>query len=309
VSAPSAVFFVHDLRKPILCEVGEARSLVKVGDEIDDEFTWSFDPGPGFSLEDDGELSWTHDATGAVWSVAVSQPVTPHEAYGIVLKQRQLIRSASHCKFWRLESSRRNMELLQAIAPREGMILQQGESLLLALSIPDEVASGERLEAYCTRNEVPCEILDDDERRKVISQIEEIPQVGSKMVSHLRELESPVDLTERFVSMHAMRKLSAKLPHLLKLLTYKFEYEARRGFDALMGEDNATLGSEEIVGRLFDFYTIRGDHMLDIGLSNDEGLLLYLRRRVTTVDRASTIATELLGELQTIEAELKSLGQ
>ena len=50
VSAPSSVFVVHDLRRPIMSEVGNARSLVKVGDEVEDEFTWSFDPGAGFSF-------------------------------------------------------------------------------------------------------------------------------------------------------------------------------------------------------------------------------------------------------------------
>jgi Restriction endonuclease len=308
VSAPAAVFFVYDLRKPILCEVGEARSLVKVGDEIEDEFKWSFDPGPGFSRGDNGDLSWTHEATGAEWNIGVSQPITPHEAHGIALRQQQLIQSASHYNFWRLEWSRRNMELLQAIAPSEGMILQQGdEFLLLALSTPDQDAAGARLEAYCTRNEVPFKVLDDDERRRVISQIEELPQAGSKMVSQLRELESPVDLTERFASMHVMRKPGGKLPTPLRLLMYKFEYEVRRGFDALMGEDHATMGSEEVLGRLFDLHTIRGDHMLDIGLSSDGEMLLYLRRRVTNTGRASLIATELLDELQGIEVELNSL--
>jgi hypothetical protein len=202
------------------------------------------------------------------------------------------------------------MEMLQAIAPRDGMILQQGDDfLLLALSMPDQEAAGERLEAYCTRNEVPFEVLDDETRRRVLSHIEEMPQAESKMVSQIRELESPVDLMERIASMHIMRKLVGKLPSALRMLMFKFEYEARWGFDALMGEDRATMGSEEIIGRLFDFHTIRGDHMLDIGLGSDGEILLFLRRRITTTDRASLIATELLGELQRIGVELNGLAE
>jgi hypothetical protein len=95
VSPPSAAFFVHDLGKPIMCEVGEARSLVKVGDEIDDEFRWSFDPGKGFTRTEEDFLCWRHEATGADWDAVVTQPVGPHEAYAIALRQRQLVCSKS----------------------------------------------------------------------------------------------------------------------------------------------------------------------------------------------------------------------
>ncbi|MGO9084520.1 MAG: restriction endonuclease [Candidatus Sulfotelmatobacter sp.] len=308
VSAPSSVFMVHDLRRPIMCEVGNARSLIKVGNEIEDELTWSFDPGIGFTRLDDGDLSWTHEATGAGWNVAVVQPIGPHEAYGLALRQQQLIRSASKYKFWRLTSTQRNMDLLQALATREGMILQQGhEHLLLALSMPDGEFAAAQLEAYCSRNLVPYEVLDDDERQKVISHIEELPQSDSKMVSQLRELESPIDLTGRLVSLHLTSRIKGKLPPLWKMLTYKWDYEARWGFDALRGKDHLTLGSEEILGRLFDFQTVRGSRMLDIGLNDKRELLLYLRRSVTSTARASAVASELLGELQRIQEELNSL--
>jgi hypothetical protein len=310
VSAPSSVFMVHDLRRPIMCEVGNARSLVKVGDKIEDEFTWSFDPGAGFSRDDDGDLSWTHQATGVGWSVAVNQSIGPDEAYGIALRQQQLIRSASKYKFWRLRSTQRNLDLLQALATREGMILQQGDDhLLLALSMPNGQSVGARLEAYCTRNEVPYEVLNDDERQDVIAHIEELPQSESKMVSQVRELESPIDLTSRLVFLHAatLMRIRRGLPDLWKLLKYKWEYEVERGFDALMGESQMTLGSEEIRGRLFDFQTVRGSHMLDIGLNAKRELLLYLRHQVKSTARASEIASELLEELQRIQDELKSL--
>jgi hypothetical protein len=291
-----------------MSEVGNARSLVRVGDEVEDEFTWSFDPGAGFSRGDEEDLSWTHDATGAEWNVVVNQPIGPDEAYGIRLRQQQLVRSASKHKFWRLSSNQRNMELLQALAPREGMILQQGqEHLLLALSMPDGAPAAARLEAYCTRNDVPYEVLNDDEAQEVISNIEELPQLDSKMVSQVRELESPVDLTGRLVSLHLNARFRGKLPPLVKLLTYKWEYEARWGFDALYGEDRLTLGSEEILGRLFDIQTLRGSQMLDIGMSEKGEVLLYLRRQVTNTARASAIASELLGELQRIQEEIDSL--
>jgi hypothetical protein len=76
-----------------------------------------------------------------------------------------------------------------------------------------------------------------------------------------------------------------------------------------MGEDKLILGSEEILGRLFDFHTVRGSHMLDIALNKNAEALLYLRRRVTNTIRASVIASELLGELQRIQEKLNGLAE
>lgn len=310
VSAPSSVFVVHDLRRPIMCEVGNASSLVRVGNEIEDEFKWSFDPGAGFIRANEEDLSWTHKATGAEWNIAVDQPIGPGEAYGIALRQQQLIRSASKYKFWRLSSSQRNMDLLQALATREGMILQQGEEhLLLALSMPGNQRAASQLEAFCTRNNVPYEALDDDEVQKVISNIEELPQSGSKMVSQVRELQSPVDLTGRLASLHVVTTFTGKRPPSPKLLKYKFEYEARWGFDAFVGGNHVTLGSEEIPGRLLDIQTLRGTRMLDIGMNDEGEVLLYVRRRVNSTGRASAIASDLLDELKRIQKDLTSLSE
>jgi Restriction endonuclease len=174
VSESTSVFFVHDLRKPIVCEVAAARSYVKVGDEIAEEFAWSFDPGMGFVRSDDGDLSWTHEVTGAEWNVSVEQPVGPQEAYSIALRQQQLTRSASEFRFWRLNFTQRNLELLQALPTVRGMILLQGKEYLL-FAVPNGERAGDQLESYCTRNEIPFEVLTEEGRREVLSSIEELP--------------------------------------------------------------------------------------------------------------------------------------
>jgi hypothetical protein len=308
VSSQSAAFFVHDLGKPIMCEVGEGRSLVKIGDEIEDEFRWSFDPGAGFIRDEDDYLSWTHEATDARWDVVVTQPIRPHEAYAIALRQQQVIQAASEYRFWRLESSQRNLELLQAVSDMESMILRDGDQhLLLALEMPEGEAIAARFEEYCTRNEVPFRVLDEEERAEVLSRIEELPHSHFKLVSQSRELESPIDLTERVVSLRALTNLEGKRPILMEMLLYKMNYEVKWGFDAFMGNDSFTLGSEELQGRLFDYLSIRGDRMLDIGFADDGEMAVVLRRRVTVPERASRIASEMQTEMDQTMSELAGL--
>jgi hypothetical protein len=91
------------------------------------------------------------------------------------------------------------------------------------------------------------------------------------------------------------------------MLRYKMNYEVQWGFDALMGNNSLTLGSEEILGRLFDYLSIRGTRMLDIGFSEDRKMTVALRRTVSTPDRASRLASEMLSEMDQIMNEL--LGQ
>lgn len=308
IAPQSAAFFVHDLGRPIMCEVGEARSLVKVGDEIEDEFRWSFDPGPGFTRDEDDYLSWTHNATAASWDVVVTQPIGPHEAYAIALRQQQMIQAASEYRFWKLESSQRNLELLRAVSDIESMILTEGDQhLLLALQMPRGEAVAARLEEYCTRNEVPFSVLDEETRAKVLSRIEELPHSNFKFVSQSRELESPIDLTERVVSFRVATNLEGKRPLLREILLYKMNYEVKWGFDAFMGNDSLTLGSEELQGRLFDYLSIRGDRMLDVGFADDGQMVVVLRRRVTVPERASRIASEMEVEMNQILSELAGL--
>jgi hypothetical protein len=83
--------------------------------------------------------------------------------------------------------------------------------------------------------------------------------------------------------------------------------EVNWGFDAFMGNDSLTLGSEELQGRLFDYLSIRGDRMLDIGFTDDGEIAVVLRRRVTVPERASRIASEMQPEMNQILSELAGL--
>lgn len=307
VSPPSSVLVVHDLQRPVMCEVGKARFLVKVGEEIEDELLWSFDPGAGFIRDDEEELDWKHEATGSEWSMEVEQPIGFQDGYGIKLRQQQLVRSAGSYTFWMLENTRRNQDLLLSLVSIQGMVLQHGDYLLLALPLPDAEPTARHFESFCKRNEVAYRQLDDEGRQMVLSQIEEIPTQKSKIVGSIRELQSPIDLTTRFAFLH--RKLS--FPRLgarglSDMLIYKWDWEQKRGFDALMGKTSAQVGGEELLGRLFDIQSFRGSHMLDIGVGREE-LLLYVRRIVNVPDRASRIATEMMNDLEKIVHDLRAI--
>lgn len=307
VSAPTSVLVVHDLQRPVMCEIANARALVKVGEEIEDELVWSFDPGEGFVRDEEEELSWSHELTGTEWSVTVQQPIGFQEGYGIKLRQEQMIRSAGSYTFWMLDDTRRNQELVFSLISVQGMVLQHGEHLLLALPLPAAESTARQFESFCKRNDVPYRKLDDDERQIVLSRVEEIPIVEAKLVSSMRELQSPIDLTTRFAVLN--RKLSFP-PFSVRawpeMLVYKWGWEQKRGFDALAGQTSAQLGSEELRGRLFDIQSVRGSHMLDIGLGKEE-LLLFLRRIVDIPDRASSIAAEMMAELERIIEDLKAI--
>ena len=308
ISAPASVLFVHDLERPVMCEVGEARSFVKVGDEIEDELVWCFDPGTGFERDAEDDETWNHTQTGAQWTMSVEQQIGHHEAYGIMLRQQQLAHSAQRYTFWVMENSRRNQELLMSLVTVQGMILERGDShLLLALPMPDAEAIARQFESYCQRNEVGYRVLDDEEREIVLSNVEEMPIQQSKIVSDIREILTPINLTARFALLvRKIRLSSLSAETLMTFLTYKWTWEQRRGFDPMLGENTVQIGSEELLGRLFDFQTFRGSHMLDIGIGDDESLL-YMRRVITTTERASRLALEMLNDLEEVIAALTAI--
>ncbi len=71
-------------------------------------------------------------------------------------------------------------------------------------------------------------------------------------------------LAERFFTLELKKTFPNGTPQLERLLTYKWECEAKWGFDALQGEQTKQVGSEELLGLLFEFATIRGPQMLDL---------------------------------------------
>jgi hypothetical protein len=308
LSAPTAVFFVHDLGKPVLSYVAKPCAFVQIGHQVEDEVTWAFDPGEGFATQEDDDLCWTHPASGAQWNGFVDQSILPHESYAAVLRQRRLIQSAADMTFWRFESNRGVFELLHSLSGIKEVILQEGDHhLLFAFPSSEQGGAATSLAAYCSRNDLHYQILTKDESGRLIALIEEMPEIDSKMVSKRHELESPIDLMSRAFLLEIKAKLPTRMSFLIKVLRYKWKREAEWGFDAYLGEETKKVGSEELLGRLFDIQTIRAQQMLDITPSAKGELLLYLRRVVSTTDRASNVAHSLLQDLQQVQQDLQSL--
>ena len=81
---PQAFVFLQDVTKPVLVAIGKPKTLVRVGGEpAKDEFSWAVDPGPDFvaegSADDDDELVWRHEKTGAQLHVIIDQALSTAE--------------------------------------------------------------------------------------------------------------------------------------------------------------------------------------------------------------------------------------
>jgi hypothetical protein len=55
-----------------------------------------------------------------------------------------------------------------------------------------------------------------------------------------------------------------------------------------------------------DIQTIRGTQMLDIGVGKNNNALLFLRRVITTTERASAVVAEMMTDTKQIGAELQN---
>ncbi len=103
---------------------------------------------------------------------------------------------------------------------------------------PDAEAIARQFESYCQRNEVAYRVLDDEEREIVLSNVEEMPIQQSKIVSDIREILTPINLTARFALLvRKIRLSSLSAETLMSFLTYKWTWEQRRGFDPMLGEN------------------------------------------------------------------------
>jgi hypothetical protein len=154
------------------------------------------------------------------------------------------------------------------------------------------------------RMEIKVKVLSQSEKRRLVGLIRKTPSQTAEMtVTDRRELTTPMDLRQRifwFSCDHdVLEKDGADL--LLRLLNYKFSYEARHGYDALHGRDRMQIASEEIRRLLFDVFTLRGDSMLDIGFREAQ-VSIHLRVRSESLASAEELVRTQFGEFKRLNA-------
>jgi hypothetical protein len=148
--------------------------------------------------------------------------------------------------------------------------------------------------------------VDDIEKHMVLERLREAPaDLEGAILCSGNGLRPPISLESRvfwFAREVEMRKeLSAQKQ--LDLLRLKAEYEADHGYDLLHGKKQRRIAGEEVKRLLFDPFTFRGSHMLEVAFVG-RGIALQMRFRERRTESAAILAARYLEEFKRVEEQV-----
>jgi hypothetical protein len=312
-TAASAFVFVQDIAKPILATVADLETYVKVGTaDLNSERTWGVVPGSDFvdssDPDDPNDATWGHRATGTRLSIFGEQRITPLEAYELGFRQRQLAANAKEYTFRKsARVSAWGQDVVRRLMHPEWPILQASSGEIFWTYPPDiEAQTLERLENVLQQRGIEVVEVDDIEKRKVLDRIREAPaDLDGAILCSGNGLRPPISLESRVFwfarEIETGQVLSAQTQ--LEVLRLKAEYEARHGYDLMHGKKQRRIAGEEVKRLLFDPFTFRGSHMLEVAFVA-RGMALQMRFRERSTESAAILATRYLDAFRQVEEQV-----
>jgi hypothetical protein len=312
-TAASAFVFAQDIAKPILATVAGLETYVKVGTaDLSSERTWGVVPGSDFvdasDPNDPNDATWEHPATGTRLSVFGEQRISPLEAYELGFRQRQFVANAKGYVFRKSPRvSAWGQDVVRRLMNPEWPIFQASSGEIFWTYPPDiEQRTVDRLENVLRRRGIKVVEVDDIEKHMVLERLREAPaDLEGAILCSGNGLRPPISLESRvfwFAREVEMRKeLSAQKQ--LDLLRLKAEYEADHGYDLLHGKKRRRIAGEEVKRLLFDPFTFRGSHMLEVAFVG-RGIALQMRFRERRTESAAILAARYLEEFKRVEEQV-----
>ena len=97
------------------------------------------------------------------------------------------------------------------------------------------------------------------------------------------------------------------LPKALELVSFKYGFENQFGYDQMNGKTTEHANSSEIPAMLFDFFTLRGKRMLDIGAIRQNPISINIRYGENRLERSEQLVEEYVKEFLATYEEINEL--
>jgi len=315
---PQAFSFLHDTANAVLITVGQAEAYVRVGrNALMNERRWAVEPGETFERlsnpEDADDRAWKESRTGLTLRVITEQPVNPVAALDFHFRQKQIMAQLRTHRFRAIENADAVVvDTVRRLSDPRWFVLQSSSGDLF-WAFPSDATQEDvaRIENALARRDIQVFYVGDEDRDRIISQIDATPPLGTTILSGSdNDLSTPIDLRSRvfWFSREIKLKRAPTFDHLRALVELKLEYEARYGYDFLGRKDQMIIASEELRRFLFDVFSFRGRRMMDVGLMKNK-VSIHWRTRESVIGSASQLAAQYAEECVQLEQEvLKRLG-
>lgn len=308
-----SIIYLHDISEPREIQLTQAATFVKTNHKsTTNELNYCSLLESQFDLsENDEDSIWTHKKTEIKVVQMFEQLINPVEQYNHQLIQYKRLDSIKTHNFYAIENIDSSMLMrIRRILNHEWVVLQHNQNNLIWGVPPDD--SPKEVELINKKLELlNLKILNvkkEDIQYMLENVQKDIAPSTWMIISELKNLSFPILLNKRtfWLSKELPLKSSIDIEKAMAILKYKYTLENENGFDHLQGKSEMKLNSSELRELLFDFFTFRGNIMLDIAIYN-EPISINVRFYQESTESSQDLAIKFIDEFLKIYDDINQL--
>jgi hypothetical protein len=300
-----SIIYLHDISEPREIILTSASTFVKIkSSPIQNEFEYCSLNGKKFKIidEESDDTIWEHKPTNIQIVQMFEQKFNPVENYNYQIQQFHQLSKLSKYDFYAVEKidSSLMMRIRRLLNP-SWMAFQFNDNTLIWAVDPtaDKDLVKYHHDKILTIGLTILRVRKKDSD-KMLKECQKDPLTSRWITTaDFKSISFPILLNKRtfWLSKDVDLKDPYNLDTCLKLLKFKFVYEKKYGFDNLLGKTTQNISSVEIKGMLFDFFTVRGKRMMDIGLKKNS-ISINIRYSENKIESSTDLALEYIAEFR-----------
>lgn len=305
--------YLHDISEPREIDLTSAKTFIKVSsDSAIEEYDYCMLLPSDFDLESqDYDYIGLHKETGIQVVQMFEQKINPVEQYNYQLMQYHNLKNIVDYKFYAIENIDSSLIMrVRRLLHHEWIAIQQNEDVLI-WAIPPTEKTNYVEDCHNKIQALGLTILQvrPEDTKDILEKCQKDLVPSSWMyTSDISHLSFPVMLNKRifWLSKELTVKKKHNLEKLIDLLKFKYSYEHEFGYDSMQGKTEQQINSKEIKNILFDFFSIRGNRMLDISTVKNP-ISINIRFKEGKIDSSNDLAIEYIAEFNDVYEKIKNL--
>jgi hypothetical protein len=310
-SSPIRSFiYLHDVAEPREIKLASAMTFVKTGGVTIREFSYCNIVSDQFEF--DGESIWLHTGTGVQVIQSFDQQLNPVEVYDHQIAQYNQLKRMESFNFFAVKPIASPLIMrVRRLLKKDWVALQHNDDALL-WGIDPEEDTDEIAHYHQKIKNLQLEIKEvaPEDVGSILSLVQkDLPPPMSVYIAELSEISFPVKLDKRMFWLSKDLPLTRpiELPKAAELVSFKYGFENQFGYDHMNGRRTEQANSSEIPDMLFDFFTLRGKRMLDIGAIRQNPISINIRYCENRLERSEQLAEEYIKEFLATYEEINEL--
>lgn len=306
-----SIIYLHDISEPREIDLASASTFIKTNLTETEDIYCSLQEDIFEITDKEDDSIWLHKKTGIQIVQMFEQKINPIEQYNNQIQQYNQLESIREYNYFFIKNIDSSMMMrIRRLFNFEWVALKQDEDTLI-WAIPP---SFDEKQIRIVHNKIKVlGLVIMQVKREDINLI--LNNVKNDLVpsfwmytSNRSNISYPIMLNKRilWLSKELELKQNIGLEKTLELLKYKYAFENKYGYDYMEGETNQQINSSEVQNILYDFFTFRGNRMLDIAMFNNP-LTISIRFKEGLLLSSNSLALNYLNEFNAVYEEINKI--